>query len=197
MKFDAVRFCMRGARCLIFVAGTLFTAGCATEAAKKPETTPQQSSGEASGAARAGAGKSAVSRQAGSGSSSLDALREGKQAVSGPLKNIYFEFDKYDLSSEARTILKANADWLRANPGASVEIEGHCDERGTTEYNLALGAKRARAAMDYLVTLGVGPDRIKTISYGEETPVCQDKSEDCYQKNRRDRFVDKRGQPGT
>ena len=93
--------------------------------------------------------------------------------------------------------LKANADWLRANASVNVEIEGHCDERGTTEYNLALGAKRARSAMDYLVTLGVSPARIKTVSYGEEIPVCREKSEDCYQKNRRDRFVDRRARPGA
>jgi len=182
----------------IVIVSTLFVAGCATEAAKKPDVSAQQSSAVAPSGPRAGAGKSQVSsRQTGSGSSSLDALREGKQAASGPLKEIYFDFDKYDLSAEARATLKANADWLRANPSVNVEIEGHCDERGTTEYNLALGAKRARAAMDYLVTLGVAPARIKTVSYGEEIPVCREKAEDCYRKNRRDRFVDRRAQPGT
>jgi peptidoglycan-associated lipoprotein len=133
---------------------------------------------------RPGASKSEVSSRAVPGSS-LDALREGKTAASGPLKEIYFDFDKYDLSSEARSILKANADWLRANPSVNLEIEGHCDERGTTEYNLALGAKRARSAMDYLVSLGVAPTRIKTVSYGEELPQCNEKSEDCYGKSPR------------
>jgi peptidoglycan-associated lipoprotein len=79
----------------------------------------------------------------------------------------------------------------------NVEIEGHCDERGTTEYNLALGAKRARSAMDYLITLGVAASRIKTVSYGEELPSCKEKTEDCYRKNRRDRFVDRRARPGA
>jgi peptidoglycan-associated lipoprotein len=85
--------------------------------------------------------------------------------------------------------LRANADWLKRNPASRVEIEGHCDERGTNEYNLALGAKRAQSAKDFLATLGIGADRLSTISYGEEIPVCKEASEDCWQRNRRARFV--------
>lgn len=121
--------------------------------------------------------------------SSLEAMRRGENAAEGPLKNIYFDFDLYDLRSETRETLKANADWLKVNLGTQLEIEGHCDERGTTEYNLALGAKRAQVAKDYLVTLGISGERISTVSYGKELPVCRDKSEGCWQKNRRDRFV--------
>ena len=183
--------------CVLAMFGALVIAGCATEAAKKPEAAARVSGSAAPASPRTGAGKSEVSSRKAAGGSSLDALREGKTPASGPLKEIYFDFDKYDLSSEARSILKANADWLRANPGVNVEIEGHCDERGTTEYNLALGAKRARSAMDYLVSLGVAPARIKTISYGEELPSCKEKNEDCYRKNRRDRFVDRRARPGA
>jgi peptidoglycan-associated lipoprotein len=128
--------------------------------------------------------------------SSLDALRSGDStATSGPLKDAYFAFDSYDLSEEARTTLRANAEWLKANPPARVQIEGHCDERGTNEYNMALGAKRAQAAMDYLKTLGIAGDRLSTISYGEEVPVCSDHTEDCWAKNRRDRFVIAPGKP--
>ena len=79
----------------------------------------------------------------------------------------------------------------------SVEIEGHCDERGTIEYNLALGAKRARAAMEYLLSLGVAPARIKTTSYCEELPMCKDSTENCYEKNRRDQLVEARGRPAS
>lgn len=122
-------------------------------------------------------------------SSSLDALRRGESPSSGPLKAIYFDFDSYGLRPEARETLKANATWLKANPAARVEVEGHCDERGTNEYNLALGAKRANAARDYLVTLGVTADRIKTVSYGEEIPVCKESSEGCWQQNRHARFA--------
>ncbi|MGH7834710.1 MAG: OmpA family protein, partial [Candidatus Binatia bacterium] len=104
---------------------------------------------------------------------SLEALREGKTAESGPLKAIFFDFDRSDLRADARETLKANADWLKANPAARAEIEGHADERGTSEYNLALGAKRAQSAKDYLVTLGIAATRLSTMSYGEEVPVCR------------------------
>jgi peptidoglycan-associated lipoprotein len=106
------------------------------------------------------------------------------------MKTIYFNFDSFNLTADARTVLGANAAWLKANPSSMVEIEGHCDERGTTEYNLALGAKRARAALDYLVSLGVSPARIKTTSYGEELPSCRESTEACYLDNRRARFVE-------
>jgi peptidoglycan-associated lipoprotein len=85
-------------------------------------------------------------------------------------------------------MLQSNAAWLKANPSTQVEIEGHCDERGTTEYNLALGAKCGRGAMEYLVSLGAPSSHIKTISYGEELPLCKVRSEDCYQEKRQDRF---------
>lgn len=125
-------------------------------------------------------------------SSSLEQLQQGKPvgtAASSPLKDIYFDFDRYDLRTDARDTLKSNAEWLNQNPTATVEIEGHCDERGTTEYNLALGAKRAQAAKDYLSTLGVGSQRLSSISYGSEVPVCTEHNEECWQKNRHDRFV--------
>ncbi len=132
--------------------------------------------------------------------SSLDALRRGvppQTPAGSALKDIYFDFDSYTLSTESRTTLKAAADWLKKNPAARVAIEGHCDERGTSEYNLALGAKRAQAAKDYLVTLGVPPDRLSTVSYGEEIPLCREHFESCWQQNRRDRFVTSGGKLGT
>lgn len=121
--------------------------------------------------------------------SSLDAHREGKAPVSGPLKDIYFDFDRYDLRADSRDTLKSHAKWLKDNASGQVEIEGHCDERGTGEYNLALGAKRAQAAKEYLVTSGVPANRITTVSYGKELPVCAEQKEACWQRNRRDRFV--------
>jgi len=133
-------------------------------------------------------------------STSLDSLKRGEVPVTdprSPLKEVYFAFDKYDLSPEARATLKANGDWLKKNPAARIEIEGHSDERGTSEYNLALGAKRAQSAKDYLVTLGIAAGRISTISYGEETPVCREHYETCWQRNRRDRFVALTPRPGV
>jgi peptidoglycan-associated lipoprotein len=132
--------------------------------------------------------------------SSLDALRRGEStatASNSALKEIYFDFDQYNLSSDARATLKKSGDWLRSNPSVRVEVEGHCDERGTSEYNLALGAKRAQAAKDYLVSLGVAPGRVSTISYGEEIPVCREHDESCWSKNRRDRFVALNAKPGV
>jgi peptidoglycan-associated lipoprotein len=173
--------------------GLVLLAGCATEAAKKPE--PASATNKSATDRQSSSGKSSASR--GSTASSLDAHRAGKAAPDGPLKEVRFDFDSYDLNSEARSILQTNAAWLKANPGANVEIEGHCDERGATDYNLALGAKRARAAMDYLIALGIAPARIKATSYGEELPVCKDANESCYQKNRRDRLVDVRARPAS
>ena len=121
--------------------------------------------------------------------SSLDALRKGEAATAGPLKDVNFAFDSVALSEAARATLKANADWLKSNAAARIQIEGHCDERGTAEYNMALGAKRAQAALDYLATLGIAASRMSTISYGEEIPVCKDKTEACWAQNRRARFV--------
>jgi peptidoglycan-associated lipoprotein len=179
-------------RCFISILSVLALSGCASETAKKPE-----SSASAKSSASTPTGKSSGLSSQSQAGSSLDAHREGKGPASGPLKEIRFDFDSYDLTPEARTILKANAAWLKANPSANVEIEGHCDERGTSEYNLALGAKRARAALDYLVSLGIPAARIKTTTYGEELPVCKESSENCYEKNRRDRFVDTRGRPAS
>ncbi|MSP37422.1 MAG: peptidoglycan-associated lipoprotein Pal [Deltaproteobacteria bacterium] len=120
---------------------------------------------------------------------SLDALRKGEAATAGPMKDVNFSFDSVALSEAARATLKANADWLKSNATARIQIEGHCDERGTAEYNMALGAKRAQAALDYLATLGVAANRMSTVSYGQEIPVCKEKNEECWAKNRRARFV--------
>jgi peptidoglycan-associated lipoprotein len=117
--------------------------------------------------------------------------------MSSPLKDIYFDFDRYDVSAEARGVLRASADWLKSNPGARVEIEGHCDDRGTNEYNLALGAKRAQSAREYLTALGVAANRLSTISYGEEIPACKEQAESCWKQNRRARFVILQGRPAS
>lgn len=102
---------------------------------------------------------------------------------------IYFEFDKSDLRSEALDQLRRNAEWLRGNAGYRVRIEGNCDERGTVEYNLALGERRAVAAKHYLAKAGIDAGRIETISYGKEHPVDPGHYEEAWQKNRRDDFV--------
>ncbi len=104
-------------------------------------------------------------------------------------EDIYFDFDSAQLLPKAQEILKRKAEWLRAHPGARVIIEGHTDERGTVEYNLALGDRRAEAAKAFLVELGISPDRITTISYGEERPADPGHDEAAWAKNRRAQFV--------
>lgn len=170
---------------IIFAAGVplLFSAACSTTPPPKPAekmaTQPQN---------REAATEQVKAVTSNSGSS-LEANREGKTPAAGPLKDIYFDFDKYNLSTDARDLLKSQAQWLKNNASSHVEIEGHCYDRGTDEYNLAPGAKRAQAAKDYLVTLGVPASRISTISYGKELPVCQEQTEEYWQRNRQDRFV--------
>jgi peptidoglycan-associated lipoprotein len=110
-------------------------------------------------------------------------------ARNGLLGDVYFDFDKAELTEESRTRLARNADWLRAHPEFEVRIEGHCDERGTNEYNLALGERRAAAAREYLTSLGVSARNLTTLSYGEERPQCSDSSEGCWSRNRRAHFL--------
>ena len=104
------------------------------------------------------------------------------------LQTVYYDFDKFNLRSDARAALDHNYDLLREFPGAIVKIEGHCDERGTVEYNLSLGEKRAKAAMDYLIGLGIPANRISITSYGKERPVDPGHNEDAWAKNRRAEF---------
>jgi peptidoglycan-associated lipoprotein len=107
------------------------------------------------------------------------------------LSDVYFDFDRDNIRDDMRAVLEGNAQWLRANPGVSVKIEGHCDERGTNEYNLALGERRAQAVKRFLTSAGIAAGRISTISYGEERPVCTAQSESCYAQNRRGHSVAK------
>jgi peptidoglycan-associated lipoprotein len=109
-------------------------------------------------------------------------------AVPG-LNIIYFDFDRYNIRSGDAEVLKKNLDWFKANANTKIRIEGNCDERGTVEYNLALGQKRADAAKNYLVGLGVDAKRLDTISYGKERPICTEHNEGCWVQNRRDAFV--------
>jgi len=171
-------------------------AACAPTRTQPPAPAPGAGagSGQGAGGGRGSAGAGPSER------TSLDALRQGEKPVSSassPLKEIYFDYDRYDVRADAREVLKANSGWLKSNPQVRAQIEGHADERGTNEYNLALGAKRAQAAKDYLVTLGIVESRLTTISYGEEVPVCKEQTEGCWQKNRRGRFVPAAGKPGS
>ncbi len=107
----------------------------------------------------------------------------------GLLGDVYYDFDKADLKPEARDRLARNAEFMRQYPAFVYRVEGHCDERGTNEYNIALGQRRANAAADYLVSLGIPRGRLSTISYGEERPVCTEPDETCWWRNRRAHFL--------
>jgi len=157
----------------------LATAGCSSK--------KKGSELEGQGGAGANAG---ISDQA-LGGGSLALAQQGRLGAgdTGPLHDIYFDYDSFDLDETSRQTLQENAAWLKDHSTVRVEVEGHCDDRGTVEYNLALGAKRAAAAKNYLVDLGVGRDRMTTISYGEELPICQEETEACWSRNRRAHFV--------
>ncbi len=107
----------------------------------------------------------------------------------GPLEDVHFDYDKDTLSDRARAILEKHALWLQNHRTAKVTVEGHCDERGTVDYNLALGDKRARAASEYLVGLGVAGDRLRTVSYGKEKPLDPASNDQAWSRNRRAHFV--------
>ncbi len=135
-------------------------------------------------------------QNAGGYSDSQDHLQRGQSLGSmlngtagGRVQDIYFAFDSWNISSEAAKYLTEGATWLQKNPEHGLTIEGHCDQRGTQDYNLVLGKKRAEAAREYLVNLGVAPDRIRVVSYGKERPFCQNHNEDCFQENRRSHMV--------
>ena len=125
------------------------------------------------------------------GGSSLSQFQKGKLGTGeqGPLSDIHFDYNDYTVRQGDGEILRGNADWLQKNPGRRVQIEGHCDERGSEEYNIALGARRAQAAKEYLQTLGIAGDRLSTISYGKELPLCTEHTDDCWAENRRDHFA--------
>jgi len=156
-----------------------------TTASRAPEPTPAPST-----AAPSGAGTAQPSAPAG-GAATAPATRPDVKTFTSvkDLNDIHFDFDKYDIRAGDAKILDANAQWLKSNPNHLLLIEGHTDERGTNEYNLALGERRAKSAMNYLVAQGVQASRITIISYGEERPLCTEQTEACWARNRRDHFL--------
>ncbi len=173
------------ARHIEFVIAALFTAmalaGCSTDKSPGGQFySPPPTRGDA------------VTPLAARSTSAMEAISRGVAAVTPPgaaLKDIYYQFDSIDLVAEAQEVLRKNAEWMKANPKSRVEVEGHCDDVGSAEYNLALGAKRAQVAKDFLINQGVSPDRLVTISYGKEAPACFEQTEECRVQNRRARFV--------
>jgi peptidoglycan-associated lipoprotein len=106
-----------------------------------------------------------------------------------PLGDVFFDLDRSDIRNDARSALQKNSDWMKKWGSTKITIEGHCDSRGSSEYNLALGSRRATAVKDYLVTLGIPDSRITIVSKGKEQPFCADENESCWQQNRRGHFM--------
>jgi peptidoglycan-associated lipoprotein len=111
--------------------------------------------------------------------------KEEQAAMEAGLKDVFFAYDEWTLSESGREALNYNAKWLKAHPGAVLKVEGHCDERGTTDYNMVLGDKRSKSARMYLTELGINPKQVGVVSYGKERPFCTEHDESCYQQNRR------------
>jgi peptidoglycan-associated lipoprotein len=156
----------------IFVLALMVTAGCSSKNAVKTEETTAPSSSTIS-----------------SSTSSIPTGYGFDQWQTGPLGDVFFDYDSATLSEDAQTRLNQNGLWLEKNAAKGVLIEGHCDERGTSEYNLALGDRRATSAKEYLVRFGVAPSRLETVSYGEERPFDSGHNEDSWAKNRRAHFI--------
>jgi len=181
---------------MAFVLAITLTSGCSTpkkatkEDVTKSGTKPGLSDEElAKQRAEQEARERALREQAIRDQEARDRAAAAEAASLKDLSRIYFDFDRAELSSEAREILGKVAAQLKASPKKALTIEGNCDDRGTNEYNLALGQQRADAAARYLQNLGIDRKRVKTISYGEERPVCSEATEACWHKNRNATFV--------
>jgi peptidoglycan-associated lipoprotein len=118
---------------------------------------------------------------------------EQAASAAAGLRDVFFGYDSWTISEDGRQALTRDADWMKSNQSALIKVEGHCDERGTSAYNLVLGEKRAKAARNYLVELGVSANRLSVVSYGKERPSCNEHAESCYQQNRRGHLAVKTG----
>ena len=143
---------------------------------------------------RLGSGGSLMAKaDPGSAGRQIEDIRAEQAAAAAGLRDVFFAFDSFAIPEDGRQVLAHDAEWIKANPAAQVKIEGHCDERGTSAYNLVLGEKRAKAARNYLVELGVTPNHLSIVSYGKERPVCKEHVESCYAQNRRAHMLLKTG----
>ena len=172
---------------LLIIPGLLFTASCAKKAVKSDTSVSAvEEQQQVEEAAQAKEQQTEAEAQMAAETAQRDAMMQKNMFES---ENIYFEFDSAALSPVAQGVLSGKADYLSDNPGFQVIIEGHCDERGTPEYNLALGDRRAESAKSFLVNLGIDLARFTTVSYGEESPVDTGHDEEAWSQNRRAKFL--------
>ena len=179
-------------RLIALAAVAFFVAACETASQTSTDSAGESSSSTASTSASTtstsssgSSGSSSSSSSSSSASSAAAAATSAEDALAKIGNTVYFGYDSSALSDDAQATLMRQAGFLRGNPSLTVTIEGHCDERGTREYNLALGERRATAARDYLLAQGVDPARIRVISYGKERPVASGSTEQSWSKNRR------------
>ncbi len=169
---------------VLIILGIITFAGCAH---KQVTQTPEQPQA-ATPPSKAEAPKTPMTEAPVAAAPQAEA-REGERELGTKIEDIHFDFDRSDIKDSEKPILKNLSRMLSANTMRNVVVEGNCDERGTSEYNLALGDRRANSAKSYLVSLGVPSSRVKTISYGKEKTLCSESTEACWAKNRRDHFV--------
>jgi len=172
---------------IVLLAGVVTLWGC-PKSADVTATPEAQTMAEPETAAEPSAGTEASMAEAKPEMKPEMANERSGMAAEG-LKPVYFDFDKSSIRADAKDVMRANAEWLKAHPAVKVKIMGNCDERGTIEYNQALGQRRSASAKRYLADLGISSHRMSLISYGKEKPICNDHEESCWQKNRRDDFV--------
>jgi peptidoglycan-associated lipoprotein len=188
--------------CLLAISCVaLWSAGCSSKGVKSDGSTassapapsepvPNLSITDPAGTERLSSGIAVAKADPGAARRQMDAMRaeENATAASG-LRDVFFGYDSWSINEEGRQTLTRDAEWLRTHPAIQLKVEGHCDERGSSTYNLVLAEKRAKAVRNYLMELGIRKDRFSVVSYGKERPFCKDRSEACYQQNRRGHLV--------
>jgi len=181
MRYSGILYC---GMFLILTSIVLWGCPKKSEITTSPEAQKEQVTSPAAQTGEDGKSASGVSP-----AGSSEGVKERAMTAEGSLQPIYFDFNKSFVRDDAKFTMKKNAEWLKSHPMAKIKIEGNCDERGTKEYNQALGQRRSVSAKKYLTEMGVNSSRISLISFGKEKPVCTESTDSCWQKNRRDDFV--------
>jgi peptidoglycan-associated lipoprotein len=196
MNRDIQIICLLAISCVAF-----WSVGCSSKAGRSDGDTtrsapapidpmPSLSMSDPSGTERLSPGIAVAKADPATARRQMDEMRAEQNAtMAAGLRDVFFGYDSWTINEEGRQALTRDAEWLRMHPTAQLKVEGHCDERGSSTYNLVLGEKRAKSVRNYLTELGIRGDRFVVVSYGKERPFCKDRSEACYQQNRRGHLV--------
>ena len=180
--------------CVLIAGVTLLIAGCSSKSVRSGgearSTNPNTMSDLVSSTERLTPNALYAKADPAQARRQMEEIRAEQTATAAAgLKDVFFGYDSWTISEEGRQILSRDAEWLRTHGNAQIKVEGHCDERGSSTYNLVLAEKRAKAVRNYLTDLGVKPERLSVVSYGKERPFCNEHAETCYQQNRRGHLV--------